>query len=279
MTAFHAVVTGASGGIGAEIALALAPHCAYLVLAGRDEGRLRSLQESLLQSKPSLEVATVAGDIAHGVTLQSIRHAALAPGRPLDLVVNNAGLNEFHEFETQDPAAIARQLQVNLHAPIALSHLLLPLLMKATRAQIINVGSMLGYIGYPGYAVYCATKFGLRGFTEALRRELADSNVRVRYFAPRTTATKLNTRAVSEMQRELRMTEDSPQRVAERFVRFVFSDAGELRIGFPDALYAFLNQLIPAITDRAIASQLRIVRKYLGPRTPPQDARAGSIRT
>ena len=268
MGGFHAVLTGASGGIGSEIAAALAPHCAHLIVAGRDKDRLSILRGRLHQRNPSLRIAIVTGDVVNESTLKAIQQAAIAEGR-LDLLINNAGINEFHEFETQDAVSIARQLQVNLHAPIAVSHLLLPLLKTATGAQIINVGSMLGYIGYPGYATYCATKFGLRGFTEALRRELSDSSVRVRYFAPRTTATKLNSRAVCAMQRELRMAEDSPRAVAERLVRFVFSNKGEYRIGFPDAFYAFLNQLVPTVTDRAIAGQRRIIRKYLVSRTPP----------
>ena len=279
MAAFRTVLTGASGGIGGEIATALAPHCQSLVLGGRDEGSLTDLKDSLRQRHPSLRVAIVAGDIVSESTMQRILQAALAGGQSLDILINNAGINDFHEFETQDPALIARQLLVNLHAPILMSQLLLPLLRQATAAQIVNVGSMLGYIGYPGYAVYCASKFGLRGFTEALRRELSDSGVSVRYFAPRTTATALNPPAVCAMQRELRMASDPPMEVAQRLVKFVFKHAGERRIGFPDAFYAFLNQLLPAVTDRAVASKLRIIRKYLTSGARSNDAGSSSART
>ena len=279
MAAFRAVLTGASGGIGGEIAAALAPHCQSLVLGGRDEGSLTDLKASLRQRHPSLRVAIVAGDIVSESKMQRILQAALAGGQSLDILINNAGINDFHEFETQDPALITRQLLVNLHAPILMSQLLLPLLRQATAAQIVNVGSMLGYIGYPGYAVYCASKFGLRGFTEALRRELSDSGVSVRYFAPRTTATALNPPAVCAMQRELRMASDPPMEVAQRLVKFVFKHAGERRIGFPDAFYAFLNQLLPAVTDRAVASQLRIIRKYLSSSEQSNGAGSSSART
>lgn len=279
MAAFRAVLTGASGGIGGEIAAALAPHCQSLVLGGRDEGSLTDLQASLRKRHPSLRVAIVAGDIVIESTMQRILDAALAGGQSLDILINNAGINDFHAFETQDPGLIERQLLVNLHAPIRMSQLLLPLLRRAAAAQIVNVGSMLGYIGYPGYAVYCASKFGLRGFTEALRRELSDSGVSVRYFAPRTTATALNPPAVCAMQRELRMASDPPMEVAQRLVKFVFRHAGERRIGFPDTFYAFLNQLLPAVTDRAVASQLRIIRKYLTSGGQSNDARSGSART
>jgi len=268
MTGYHAVLTGASGGIGAEIADALASRCENLILAGRDEGRLGTLADRLSRRHDTLRVSTVAGDLTDESTLQRIEHAARAMAKPPDLLIHNAGVNEFHEFETQDEATILRMLNVNLYAPIAVSHRLLPLLKAATRAQIVNVGSMLGYIGYPGYAAYCASKFGLRGFSEALRRELSDSSVMVRYFAPRTTATPLNSPAVSAMHRDLRTAQDTPRLVAERLLRFIGTTAGECRIGFPEKLYAFLNRLIPAITDRAIAGQLAVIRRHL-PATRP----------
>lgn len=268
MTGYHAVLTGASGGIGIEVADALAPHCENLILVGRDEGRLGTLADRLSDRYHAVRISTVAGDLTDESTLQRIESAARAGVKPPDLLINNAGVNEFHEFETQDEATILRMLNVNLYAPIAVSHRLLPLLRAATRAQIVNVGSMLGYIGYPGYAAYCASKFGLRGFTEALRRELSDSSVTVRYFAPRTTATTLNSPAVTAMHRDLRTVQDTPRLVADRLIRFIGSTAGECRIGFPDKLYAFLNRLVPSITDRAIAGQLAVIRKYLPARAP-----------
>jgi short-subunit dehydrogenase len=210
----------------------------------------------------------VAGDITDATTLQQIQHAARAMAMPLNLLINNAGVNEFHEFETQDEATVLRILNVNLYSSIALSQRLLPLLKSAIRAQIVNVGSMLGYIGYPGYAAYCASKFGLRGFSEALRRELSDTGVRVRYFAPRTTATPLNPPAVSAMHRDLGTAHDTPRLVADRLIGFIGTDAGECPIGFPDRFYAFLNRLLPSLTDRAIAGQLGVIRKYLPARRP-----------
>src|SRR6185295_4615375 len=119
----------------------------------------------------------------------------------------------FHEFESQESDAVERLLDVNLLAPIQLTQALLPLLMSAPKAQIINVGSIFGYLGYPGFAVYCATKFGLRGFSQALRRELSDTQIAVRYFAPRAMRTPLTTASISAMNRELNTKEDAPERV------------------------------------------------------------------
>ncbi|HZM46196.1 MAG TPA: SDR family oxidoreductase [Burkholderiales bacterium] len=274
---FCAVLTGASGGIGHAMAIALAGRCNALLLVGRDLHRLAALQKELLAQR-SLPVAVVAGDLTDDATRQRIHDAAGALPAPVDLLINNAGVNEFHEFESQSPETMSRLMEINLVAPMHLTHKLLPLLRRAPRAQIVNVGSIFGYLGYPGFAAYCASKFGLRGFSQALRRELADTAVSVRYFAPRATATALNSPAVAAMNRELRVQEDSPDVVAGMLLRFLDTDAWECKIGFPESFYAFLNQLLPVVNDNAIGRQLKTIRKHLpgsGSRWSPADRTAG----
>ena len=274
---FCAVLTGASGGIGHAMAIALAGRCNALLLVGRDPHRLAALQKELLAQR-SLPVAVVAGDLTDDATRQRIHDAAGALPAPVDLLINNAGMNEFHDFESQSPETMSRLMEINLVAPMQLTHKLLPLLRRAPRAQIVNVGSIFGYLGYPGFAAYCASKFGLRGFSQALRRELADTAVSVRYFAPRATATALNSPAVAAMNRELRVQEDSPDVVAGMLLRFLDTDAWECKIGFPESFYAFLNQLLPVVNDNAIGRQLKTIRKHLpgsGSRWSPADRTAG----
>jgi short-subunit dehydrogenase len=188
--------------------------------------------------------------------------AQSVPG-PLNLLINAAGINDFEEFESQSAGTIERLISVNLLVPIQLTQLLLPLLKKAPRAQVINVGSIFGYLGYPGFAVYCATKFGLRGFSQALRRELSDTNISVRYFAPRATRTPLNSASVSAMNRELNTKEDMPESVAQMLLKFISRAGWERKVGFPERLFVFLNQLVPGVNDRAIRGQLKIIRKHL----------------
>jgi len=274
---FSAVLTGASGGIGHAMAVALASRCDALLLVGRDPQRLAALRKALVSERP-LAVSVVAGDLTDDATRQRVHDAAAALSAPVDLLVNNAGVTEFHEFESQRPETMSRLIEINLVAPMHLTHSLLPLLRRAPRAQIVNVGSIFGYLGYPGYAAYCASKFGLRGFSQALRRELADTAVSVRYFAPRATTTALNSPAITAMNRELRVAEDSPEVVAGMLLRFLSTDAWECKIGFPESLYVFLNQLVPALNDNAIGRQLRTIRKHLpgsGSQRSPADRAAG----
>lgn len=92
-----------------------------------------------------------------------------------------------------------------------LTHALLPLLQRAPEAAVVNVGSAFGALGHPGFTAYCASKFGLRGFTEALARELADGKIRVLYLAPRVTATAMNDSRVEALNTALGHVVDPPR--------------------------------------------------------------------
>lgn len=260
---YRLVLTGASGGIGAAIAGAVAGECAAMVLAGRDAERLAALRCGLESAHPGLAVAVVAGDLSSSGIRSRVCDAARAmPGGP-DVLINNAGVSGFHEFESQRGDDLARLIEVNLVVPMQLAQALLPLLRAAPRAQIVNVGSVFGYLGYPGFAAYCASKFGLRGFSQALRRELADTGVTVRYFAPRATRTSLNSPAVAAMNRELKVREDRPEDVGRALARFLATREWERKLGLPERLYVLLNRLVPGVNDGAIRAQLATIRKHL----------------
>lgn len=260
---YRLVLTGASGGLGQAFAMALAPQSAAMVLCGRDAARLRALAQKIEAIYPGVALRTVAGDLLDPATATATSEAAERLEGPIDLLVNAAGISDFADFEQQDPAAMERLIAVNLLAPVRITQRLLPLLKAAPRAQIVNIGSIFGYLGYPGFALYCATKFGLRGFSQALRRELADTGVAVRYFAPRAVRTPINPPAVAGMNRELRTAEDEPDAVAAEFVRFLARSSWDRRLGFPERLYVWLNRIVPAINDRAIRGQLPVIRKHL----------------
>lgn len=259
----RALVTGASGGLGRAMAQALAARSSAMILAGRDAASLDALKRALSAAHPQLSVDAVSGDLTDRAARQRLADAAGALAQPIDLLVNNAGANDFHAFDRQSAEAIERLVAVDLLAPMLLTRALLPLLKRAPRARIVNVGSVLGYIGYPGFCAYCAAKSGLRGFSQALRRELADSNVDVRYFAPRATRTRLNSAAVSALNRALGTREDDPAHVARALLRFLDAGSHERVLGFPERLYVLFNQWAPWINDRAIRARLPIIRDHL----------------
>jgi short-subunit dehydrogenase len=131
------------------------------------------------------------------------------------------------------------------------------------KAQIINIGSIFGYLGFPGFTSYCASKFGLRGFSQSLRRELSDTNIAVRYFAPRATRTNINSDAVTQMNQELKTTSDTTEFVASELMKFLKTDSFEKKLGVKESFFVFMNQLFPGIPDKAILGQLPIIKKYL----------------
>jgi short-subunit dehydrogenase len=255
---YRALLTGAGGGIGAAIAQAIAPQCAVLLLAGRDEARLAATARAV--AKPGLHCQTVRADLATAAGRAAVVDAAAA--FDLDLLINNAGTSEFAWFADQDDDAIERILTVNVLAPMLLTRRLLPQLQRQAAATIVNVGSIFGYLGYPGCTSYSASKFALRGFNEALRRELADGPVRVLYFAPRATRTALNDDALTALNEELGTAMDAPAWVAHELVALLRRPAPERLLGMPEKWFARVNQVLPRLVDQGLRKQLATIRNF-----------------
>jgi short-subunit dehydrogenase len=261
---YRAVLVGASGGIGAAIARLLAPKCDRLLLVGRDRTRLDDLARELAHKTA---VTTLAADIATGAGRGDVADAAQAHAS--DLLINCAGTSEFTWFAEQREEAIERIVATNLVAPMLVVHALLPVLASAPRAAIVNVGSIFGYLGYPGCATYSASKFGLRGFTEALRRELAGSRIRVMHLAPRSTRTSLNSDAMYALNAGLGVAVDDPEVVARALMALLASRRRERLMGFPERLFARVNQLLPHLVDRGLKRQLPHIQREVGGRAVP----------
>ncbi len=256
------VLTGAAGGIGTEIARALAPRSRAMLLAGRDRGRLESLAGELRSRWPQVDVRTVCADLNAPDGRTAIRNASEALPGGVNLLVNNAGVSHLAWFEDQTGEQIERIVQTNVLAPVLLVHELLPLLHAQPRARIINVGSILGDIGHPGSVVYCASKFALRGFTEALRRELAGSSVRVQYLAPRATRTSLNSPAQVALNAELGVASDAPETVAHALIALLDGARAERHMGWPERLFVRINRMLPALVDSSLQKQLPVIRRH-----------------
>ena len=251
------VLTGATGGIGAAIAGRLAAEGARLVLQGRNEQRLDDLLQAL-----GPDHSYVAGDLSDAMTRRALLEHCRGLPQGLDGLINNAGTSMFAPLEATGIGELQTQLTTNLLVPMAVTRDLLPLLRRRERAAIVNVGSTFGSIGYPGFSAYCASKFGLRGFTEALRRELADTGVAVQYLAPRATATDLNGTAVDAMNSALGNAVDDPAVVADALIALLHSGRDGLYIGWPEKLFARLNQITPGIVDGALRKQLGVIRSF-----------------
>lgn len=254
------LLTGASGGIGKALAVALAQEGARLVLAGRHVDRLVPVAHDLKLNPQTTTLAEL--DLgSRNVHDQALQIARAHPD--IDVVVNCAGMNLFAASDAAPAQQVATVLDVNLKGTILLTQALLPGLLQRPAAAIVNVGSTFGSIGYPGFAVYCASKFGLRGYTEALRRELANSSVQVFYIAPRATATDMNEQAVRDMNVALGNAMDSPEQVAARIVQAIQREKIRVFIGWPERFFVFMNGLMSGVVDKALIKQLPVIQRFL----------------
>lgn len=249
------LLTGASGGLGQELARQLAAAGAVLLLAGRDHARLRELSAALGNGS-----VCVTGDLGRPAGVAAL--AAAARDFELNVLINNAGVGAFGLLDTQEWSTVEEVLATNLEGPIHLTHALLPWLKAQPQAAIVNIGSTFGSLPFPGFAAYSAAKAGLRGFSQALRRELADSLVAVIHVAPRAIDTPLNSAAVNALNRALKNHSDPAAEVARQIVAALRRGDGEHHFGFPERLFAWLNGVAPSLIDRGLAGKLPIVKQH-----------------
>jgi len=272
------LLTGATGGIGAALAGELARAGAHLLLSARDAVRLEALAGRLTEQAPAAGrrtvvrtiVLTEAGDITDATARERLARRARGFEGGIDVLINNAGVNSLSRFDDQSTADIEALVQTNLLAPMLLTRTLLPHLLGQPAAWLLNVGSVLGSIGMPGQTVYSTTKFGLHGFTEALRRECAGTPLEVLYLAPRATRTAMNGDAACRMNEELGVAMDPPEQVAGRAMALLAGSRRERFIGWPERLFVKLNALAPRLVDGALGRQRPVMEAYLRPRTHSQ---------
>lgn len=241
------VLTGATGGIGEAIARALVARGDRVLLVARSADAVARLARTLGEGQRPGAVDALALDITRAEARAAIVRAA--GERRVDTLINNAAVPSFGPLEALDATHLDAVIHTNLLAPIQLTRAMLPVLRQHPAATVMNVGSALGRLGLPGFSVYSAAKFGLRGFSEALRRELAGSPIRVCHLAPRTTRTGFNDQRVDLYNRLTGSRSDPPERVAAAAIALLDGRAAERFVGFPEALAVRLNGLAPAWMD------------------------------
>lgn len=235
------LLTGAAGGIGQAMAERLRAAGAQVLGVGRQSASGAFANGDWVQA-----------DLLDPTGRDAVL-AAAAHWQP-NVVVQAAGLPGFGRVGTLDATQLQRLLELNLLVPMLLTQALLPQLLAQPRAQLVFVGSALGSIGLPGFSAYGATKAGLLRYAEALRRELADTPVRVQWLAPRATRTGFNNVAVEAYNARTGTASDAPEEVADALLRLIESEAAEHTLGFPERLGVRLNPLLGAAMDGNFAA-------------------------
>jgi short-subunit dehydrogenase len=255
------ILTGASSGIGREMAFELNRRGAGLVLVGRREKELQKLEQQLSQG--AANVTSVVAD----VTTKAGRDAVISHANQklggIDILINNAGISDFAAFENSDPAKVEQLYKTNVIAPVLLTQSVLPQLLTQGRGKIVNLGSIFGSIGFPLFAAYSSSKFAIRGFSEALRRELVNTGVGVTYVAPRSVKTSINSEAVYRMAEAVKMKMDDPGTVARWIVSAIEKDKQDVYYGLAERIFVKLNSILPRLVDKGVARQNQQMRNFV----------------
>lgn len=247
------IVTGASSGIGREIAVELARHGARVILTSRRMDRLEQLADEI--KGLGGEACPVAGDVTDVDLRQRLLETVESQLGGLDLLVNNAGIGAIGPFATADESRLRRVMEVNFFAPVELMRSALPLLRKGTRPMIVNVGSVLGHRAMPNKSEYCASKFALHGLSDALRAEFGEFGVDVLLVSPSTTDTEFFD-AVIDKQGDLpslTLAAASARSVARKTVRAIQRGRHEIILTPGGKLLVWADRLCPPLVDRLVA--------------------------
>lgn len=249
-----AVVTGAAGGIGLGIALALARRGCHVALADVNAAALPSAaaQVAALGVRATPHVL----DVRDRGAVAALPAEVLRGHPGVDLLVNNAGVALGGNFEQVSEADFDWVMEINFHAVVRLTRVFLPVLRCSREARIVNISSVYGLVSPPGQAAYCASKFAVRGFSNALRHELTGSSVGVTVVHPGGVATSIATnarvsagidpaevvRARARMERLLRMPAG---RAGEIIVRGVERNAARVMVGTDARITSAIERFMP----------------------------------
>ena len=177
------VITGASKGLGREIALRLCRQNPDLVLIARTESLLRQTQkeiESLTGKAPLI----IPGDVSNEEDVNRMTEMINKKCKHIDVLINNAGIGIHKVSEKMSNEEMRKQVEVNFYGPFYCIKALLPLLKLSDSPYILNIGSLVGEISFADNSVYAATKSALAGFSDGLRHEMKEFNIRVGLFLP-----------------------------------------------------------------------------------------------
>jgi short-subunit dehydrogenase len=247
----YALITGAGSGIGRALAIEAAQRGMVVALCGRRETALEATGALLDQRSRHL---IIPADITNPQDRRRIVEIITDRWKTLDVLVNNAGVVEGGAIEKFDDEAIARTFFTNVIAPMALTRDLMPLLLAARPSRVVNIGSVFGDIAYPLFSGYSASKFALRGFSNALRREWKQTGIGVTYAAPRATRTDAAV-AFDDLIANANMSVDAPAQVARQIWRSVARGHDSIYAPAPERIYVLIQRIFPQIVDWALSRQ------------------------
>jgi short-subunit dehydrogenase len=251
------VITGASIGIGREMALQLAAQGAWLALAARREDKLAEVAEACRAR--GAKAPAISTDVSERIQCQRLIEQTIKAFGRIDTLVNNAGITMRTYFEEiQDPGILENIMKVNFFGGVYCTYYALPHL-KQSRGRIVSVSSLTGKTGMPMVSGYAASKHAIVGFFDSLRIELRGSGVSVTIVYPDFVATKIRERAIGADGKPLgalgkEMAQDDKimavNTCAERIIDAIARRKRELVMTFRGRMGLWLKLIVPQMVDR-----------------------------
>ncbi len=248
----RALVTGASSGIGAELARALAGEGANLVVVARRQARLEALAVDL-RAQYGVEVDVLAVDLTDPEAVDTVYAQTQGVGSAVDILINNAGFGDYRYFLDVEWGRYADLIQLNIATLTALCHRFLPDMIERGHGHVMNIASVAAYLPSPSFAVYAASKAYVRNFTEALDSELKGTGVRAISVCPGGTRTEFLDRAGQKLKRSGELAMMSSARCARIAVDKMLSGRRNVVTGFINALSMFSVRFLPRAWMPAMA--------------------------
>ncbi|CDM96366.1 SDR family NAD(P)-dependent oxidoreductase [Limnospira fusiformis KN01] len=264
-----ALITGASRGIGRAIALELARNgVGRLLLVARDRQKLAELAAEL--SDMEVEVITLALDLTQPTEVNIALAQAWRTHGPIDLLVNCAGVAHQTPFLKSKLPQVQEELSLNLMGLYTVTRAIARRMATRNQGTIVNVSSLMGKIAAPTMSTYSATKFAILGFTEALRSELAQHNIKVMALLPTLTDTDMTRR----LQLFRWVTPMTPQQVAQVLIIGLRKDSPEILVGWQSHLAVWCRRIAPWVMNKVLKMASPLSRNY--PESPTAWRRVGA---
>ena len=277
----NAFITGAASGIGRAIATALAAQGCHLYLVDVNEAGLRSLEQDLASTR--VRVWTHPCDLSDSKMIPAVVDAAMAASGGIDLLINNAGVVYYGPTENMSQSQWDWVLSINLLAPIQITQQLLPSLLQRPDAHVVNMCSISGLVAGGKLSAYHTSKFGLIGFTEALRAEYGRRGLGVTAICPGPVTTRLyedgiSGRAERKVPNPPAWLCATPERVASVTLKAILRDRRQVLITPLAHLLFQLKRFVPGLIDFANRfSSSRLKRRFLGRRRTSTPALPESV--
>jgi len=237
------LITGASSGIGYEMALLLAEKKHNLVLTGRNTQRLNNLK-TIIKEKHKINVWIIIKDLTKVYSAKELYDEIITKNIKVTQLINNAGFGDYGFFSDSDLSKALQMIQLNISSLVSLTHYFLNDMQKKNYGKILNVGSILSYFPMPRYTVYAASKSFVLSFSEALSKELEHTNISVTCLCPGPT--KTNFTSGSEMGKSKaykNLKQANPKEVAKLGILAMEKSKRTVIYGLKNKLLVFSTRL------------------------------------